>query len=465
MNQLKNGLMVLSGAFILSLVALYNGFPLVYSDTGTYIYSGFDLFVPVDRPIMYGLLIRLFSLKFSLWIVIFMQDLMTAFILFEVVRHFFAGNARFLQIYVGLILFLTFFTGVAWYSNQLMPDFFIPLAVLAIFMLIRRKKMDFLPVVLIVAILLLALLTHFSHLLIATVLIGVLWMIRWVMKHYLADVSVRRLLMVTVVITSAWLILPAINYAVDQEFSISKGSHVFLMAHLNETGILKKFLDENCPNEAYRDCKLCMVKDSLPADVASFIWSGKVLEKTGGWIESRKEYNKIIFGTIKDPEFLVRNVFSSLTYGLVQLTRNDIGEGLSAYNPGSPPYDQVKWWFPHELNSYQNSKQNKWDGVNLKFEVLNIVQVILLVVNLFVLLFVFTGKTMLPEKEILYLLLFVMVAILVNSMVTAGLNAPYERYQSRIVWLLPMATLVMILHFGRVGKWLFMAGKMMKKQD
>ena len=39
------------GALLLSLIGLYNGYPLVYSDTGTYIYSGFDMFIPVDRPL------------------------------------------------------------------------------------------------------------------------------------------------------------------------------------------------------------------------------------------------------------------------------------------------------------------------------------------------------------------------------------------------------------------------------
>jgi len=48
-------------------------------------------------------------------------------------------------------------------------------------------------------------------------------------------------------------------------------------------------------------------------------------------------------------------------------------------------------------------------------------------------------------------------------MITAGVNAPFERYQSRKVWLLPMATLVTIVHYGRVGIWSGMAGKVMQK--
>src|SRR5690554_3684288 len=79
---------VLLGTVILSIVGLYNGYPLVFSDTGTYIYSGFDLFIPNDRPIAYGLLLRLFSLKLSAWFVILFQNLLTAFVVYLTLKSF-----------------------------------------------------------------------------------------------------------------------------------------------------------------------------------------------------------------------------------------------------------------------------------------------------------------------------------------------------------------------------------------
>ncbi|MFK8101257.1 MAG: hypothetical protein AB8G15_01985, partial [Saprospiraceae bacterium] len=61
-------LTILLGTIILLFVAFYNGYPLVYSDTGTYIQSGFELFVPVDRPLTYGLFLRYTSLGISPWL-------------------------------------------------------------------------------------------------------------------------------------------------------------------------------------------------------------------------------------------------------------------------------------------------------------------------------------------------------------------------------------------------------------
>ena len=63
---------VLTGLIIVY-PAFMNMYPLVYSDTGTYILSSRELVAPVDRPLMYGLLIRLFSWQVSLWPVVIFQ--------------------------------------------------------------------------------------------------------------------------------------------------------------------------------------------------------------------------------------------------------------------------------------------------------------------------------------------------------------------------------------------------------
>jgi len=36
-------------------------------------------------------------------------------------------------------------------------------------------------------------------------------------------------------------------------------------------------------------------------------------------------------------------------------------------------------------------------------------------------------------------------SILINSFVTAGLNSPCERFQARVVWLLPLAIIIILI--------------------
>jgi hypothetical protein len=71
---------------VLMAPAFYNAYPLVYSDTGTYIQSGMQWELPIDRPFVYGLFIKITSLGFSLWNVIFFQCLIVAYTLLLTTR-------------------------------------------------------------------------------------------------------------------------------------------------------------------------------------------------------------------------------------------------------------------------------------------------------------------------------------------------------------------------------------------
>lgn len=446
MKIVKLLLIVGIGTLILSIIGFYNGYPLVYSDTGTYILSGFERYVPADRPIIYGLFIQLFSFEYSLWPVIFFQNLITAFVLFELMKIFFDKSFNFRRIYFFTLIFLVFLTGIGWYSNQLMPDFFAPLVILVYFILLYRESLTRTSGVILVLILLFALISHFSHLLLGLTLVVITLVTKLLLKDRIKEVSFKRLAFLGALVLSCLIILPGINYLIEKKFALSKGSHVFLMGHLVDTGILKEFLKDNCSKPKFENCKLCYFKDSLPNNASSFIWSSSVLEKTGGWEASKNEYDKIIYATLTQPKYLFANIYKSVSYGLIQLTDNEIGHGLSAYNEGSPPYGPIHDLFSSELNNYLNARQNKWNGINLNFDSLNSFHKILIIITLITLVMLLSGSMRLElDHNSLCLLVFVIIAIVLNSLITAGLNTPYGRMQTRVIWLLPLATIILLI--------------------
>ncbi len=443
MKLLKVILLLLVATFILSLIGFYNGYPLVYSDTGTYIYCGFNLFIPKDRPVPYGLFIRFFSFRFSLWLVVFFQNFITSFIIYEVMKTIRIQRERFAFVYLVIITILTMFTGIGWYSNQIMPDFFAPLMIMSVFVLLWKKNIMNVPGLFIALLLIFALVSHFSHMMIGTVIMIVLIILRFSWKKYFGIFSLKRFGVVTALVLSSWVVLPGFNYIVEKKFILSKSSHVFLMAHLVDTGILEKFLKDKCDDEEYNNLKLCKYKDQLPTDLSQFIWKDSILIKTGGWEDSKEEYNKIIFGTLKDPEFLLLNIWKSTIYGFVELTQNDIGAGLSPYRKGSAPWGQVSWRFPTELNNYLNSRQNSYNGMNLKVDLINKIQSLFLILSVLFLIYLFTipSFTYLDPVSVSFLL-FIILGIIVNAFVTGGLNSPYSRFEARVVWMLPLAIML-----------------------
>jgi len=445
MKLSKAILLLLAATFILSLIGFYNGYPLVYSDTGTYIYCGFNLFIPKDRPVPYGLFIRFFSFRFSLWLVVFFQNLLTSFIIYEVLKTIRIKKKRFAFVYLSIITILVMVTGIGWYTNQIMPDFFAPLAIMSLYVLLWRKNILSVSGLFLAVVLIFSLVSHFSHLMIGTVIILVLIILRFSWKKYFGNIGLQRLGIVALVVLSSWVILPSINYLVEKKFIFSKSSHVFLMAHLVDTGILEKFLKDKCDDEEYSDLELCKYSDVLPTDLSQFIWKDSILARTGGWEGSKEEYNKIIYGTLKDPKFLLLNIWKSTIYGLEELTQNQIGAGLSAYKKGSAPWGQVFWRFHTELNNYLNSRQNSYNGMNLKLEQINRIHSLLLVLSLLFLIYLFATPSLSQMDPVsVSFLLFIILGILVNAFVTGGLNSPYSRFEARVVWLLPMAIMLLL---------------------
>src|SRR5437867_6633745 len=109
-------------SFMLMWPSLWNGYPLVFSDTGAYISSAFTLKVPFDRPIGYGYFTRLFSGGLSLWLVIFTQAFLVSSLLWKLLGIFLT-TYRF-RIHFLSVLFLSIFTVLPWFASQLMPDIF-----------------------------------------------------------------------------------------------------------------------------------------------------------------------------------------------------------------------------------------------------------------------------------------------------------------------------------------------------
>jgi hypothetical protein len=438
---------ILSGTFILMLIAFYNGYPLVYSDTGTYIWSGFRPFIPVDRPVFYGLFVRHISLAFSLWPVILVQNFITSWVIYEVVAHFFPVHKRW-HIFLLVISGLTFLTGAAWYSNQIMPDFMTPLVILIMYLLLSAALVRW-KVWVFSFILIFCLVSHFSHVIIAFALLFLLLIFKTFRRKNIFRyqfIQKTRLWLCICLTVVALLIFPVTNYVANGHFVVSEGSHVFYMSHLVDTGILEKLLKENCGNPELKDCTLCRMKDSLPHDAATFIWSGKYLERSGGWKASREEYSRIIRFSLKHETFLAMTIYKDFIYSLVQLASNEIGSGLSPYVEESAPYSQIKDNFPTELNNYLNSKQNVSEGTQLNFDFVNQLNYIFLGFVLVFLIFIFSGslsKSFSPAT--MGFIIFMLAGIIINAVVTASLTNAYNRYEARVVWLAELAVAIAVM--------------------
>ena len=443
---LKKILFYLLAAITLLIPAFYNGYPLVYSDTGSYIQSGMDLVIPEHRTIMYGLFIRFFSFNFSLWLVVFAQSLIVSYVLWHITRVINKTISKRLFL-IGLAL-LSWFTGLGWYTSQIMPDIFTVTAIGTLLLLALKKDYKIYQKVIFSLLLVFSINAHFSNYLISILTVLGLFVITRT-KFIPKAKKELSFLLPTIIVTLSILTGSLINYSVGSTFKINQGSHVFLMGKMLDSGVLKSFLDDECKNDNY---VLCHCKDSLPVTSRELLWNpNSPLYQNGGWTGSEKPFNDILFDIFTSPKHLALFTYNSILSSVTQLFQNDVGSGLVSNwykDPTSPPYAQIEKHFPFELNQYKQSRQNGnlWDQ-GLDFTFINYINNMFLVISAGLLFYIFTFKNKRKSIDIhTQLIIFTfLLGIVVNAIVVGSLANVYDRLQSRISWTLIFCMMLLLL--------------------
>ncbi len=425
-------LFVVLGALCLMLTAFYNGYPLVYSDSSTYLASGFELQTPVDRPITYGLFIRLFSLNgLTLWTVIFVQSLLLSDLIFLLLKQF-SGEKPFLIKGLTIILLLSLFTGISWTASQLIADIFTPIALLSLSIILfgdigKRTR------VVLCLLYLLAVSMHISHVMVFTLLL----VICYLFKKWLVQKEAIKLLRLRI----GMLLLLTLSVMLTMGSAISKSKDVFMMGAMVEQGITKQYLDEYCGTKQY---KMCAYKDSLPKTLNAFVWdTNSVFYKTGGWsAENRKEYNEIITATFTEPKYIKLHIIASLKATVEQIVRFNIGDGNGKFLNGTILYQRMGHYVPRDLHRYNSSRQNQSGFPAINFW--NILYDLIIAASAICLFTI----ALINRKRIRHRVAFLFIipaGIAINAWDTATFSCVADRFGCKIMWLIPLM-LILILY-------------------
>lgn len=445
-QRLAGALTLVLTALVLISAGLYNGFPLVTSDTGTYLDSAIRLVVPDDRPITYGLFARLTSLRFSLWLVIFAQGLLLAWLLLRYVRVLAPRLAQQRAAQVGVVALTMWLTGASWYCSQLMPDIFTATGVLALGLLLMGTPLSRAARVGLLLTALLSALMHSSNLLTFTLValaFGVVAVVAGLFRKKL--VRPAHWLVTMAVVLAGWLVLPGLHAALGGGFTISRASSAFLMARLVESGVMDKFLSRNC--EAGDEYRLCAFRDKLPNDAIAFMWDGNSpLAQTGGWQANQEEYNYIIRQVLTTPRYYPYLVSETVQATLRQLTHLGHGDGLTPFRENTNPYWKVGELTRYELKEYMSSMQNRGQ---LDFKTLNERTYGGQLAALAVLAtFLLTSLRRVVAPGAVLAVVALGLGVLCNALVTGGLANVLDRLQARVAWVLPFAALLLLVQYG-----------------
>ena len=245
-DRLTEFFFLLGCSLMFNFPAFLNGFPLVTSDSGTYIGSGFGPVIPFDRPVIYGLFVKQMSMRESLWFVLIVQGLIAAWILSQAIKQFLPAYAKRIHRFF-IFLLISLLTTLPWFCSQIMPDFFSPLPSICIALLLIAPNQTRTQKLFTAIILIFSSLTHNSFMIVNTLLILVLGIV-FISKKYFAKkiISTKRFFFVSVLITACWFLSSFVNFLIDGKYRLSGSPHVFLMAKFAESGMLEDYLKRNC---------------------------------------------------------------------------------------------------------------------------------------------------------------------------------------------------------------------------
>src|SRR5581483_2240712 len=142
---------------ILLVPAIWNGYAFIYPDTGGYLARPIERTLELNRSAIYGAFIYP-GLPFNFWPVIAAQCVLAVWLIVLTLRAF--SLLRPLTLF-GVTLALAVVSSLPWYAVSLMPDIWLPYAVLALYLLtFRTRELKPLEIAALVAVIALAIGSH-----------------------------------------------------------------------------------------------------------------------------------------------------------------------------------------------------------------------------------------------------------------------------------------------------------------
>jgi len=414
--------------------AFWNGFPFVFYDTGAYVLEGLGHVLVPERSSVYSLFLRHAGARASLWYVAYAQAGIAAFTVTEFARAVRPQTSLWELLAIGVAL--AFFTSIAWFVGQIEPDFLTAVLPLSLYPLaFRAREVGWLRGAALVGIAAFAIGAHPSHLGLS------LGLVLGVALYKIVRFALRR----RENLPNAGVVLPllsfalglamvyAANYALTHKYFISRAGMTFLTARLMGDGVVGPTLDQICPTTPL---KLCAYKDRLPRTADDYLWAPESpFNKLGRFKGTEKEYQTIALESLK--HYPWRSVRTGLYQSLLQFGMFRTGDGV--FPQMSVLSTEFRNFMPKQIGAYLKARQQR--GA-LRFVDVNVVHYTLAALSVVWLGFVLWGAARRKQWDKATLPAFLFLALLGNALVCGMISGPHDRYQARLIWVVPFALLL-----------------------
>ena len=430
------GMALLSVMFLSA--ALWNGFPLIFYDTGAYLLEGLGHVFLVERAPVYAELLFLAGGHFSLWPILILQALMTSYIILEVARAEVPGLT--LRGLTGIGAALSLLTGIAWYVGQVEPDIFTPVVILGAWLLMFRSgRLGKARLCWVTGLTGLAVACHPSHLGLIGGLLLCAALLKLAARWGLPRPDLKRGL---IGLGTGIALIVVGNFVLTGNLFISKSGSVFIFARLMQDGIVQRLLHDTCPPQGDQDWKLCPYQNRLLRNANAWLWgAGSGFHALGGFASKsqQEEDSRIISESLR--RYPLMHLRTAVTDSLLQFLQFKTGDGIEPQLSILEP--NFRRMIPGQLPAYLNARQQH--GL-VRFKILNLIHVPVGAMAVLGLLLLLQHAGLRRAWDRASLPALVLLGLVGNAIICGTFSNPHDRYQSRVIWL---PALVLLLAVAR----------------
>lgn len=424
---------ILASACLLLWTPLWNGYPLIYSDSGTCIFSGALWFVPFDRPIGYGLFLRFVNPLPSLWGVIFLQALAAAYLLFRIAVLVLPATRWRAAIAFGIVALTALTTTVSTFVGFISPDIFAAWVVLASFLLVIAKQTY--DRVLAAFLIFWALQVHTTHLALVGVIIVLLGMGYALVPRARARVKQPALLLSGLAV-SATAILLAFNYFAFGEMTLAPAGATVLLNRFVTSGVAAKTLETYCVQEQWQLCDYRAQLRAPHAEKDWYLWGADSPVNVVGWDKNMPEQRALLAHAAQCcfPEIVASSAQEAWTQFWMARSGDHIAFLAREFNAARA----IRRVYPAERAAFLESIQQS--GQPVPISLVPFPEQWMLFLYLASALVLFVVSLARQEYTVAALLGIILLTLIANALVVGALNGAAGRYQMRLAWMLAYAT-------------------------
>jgi hypothetical protein len=428
--------------------ALYNRYPVLYPDSISYLEGGRLVARAIflhrfstnygGRSLIYSLGILPMHWNITPWPVVASQALLTAYLIWLVVRSI--VPRRTVISYLALLIPLSLLTSLGWFVSLIMPDILGPVLYLSIYLLVFAEETlsprERLAVVLIAW---WAVASHITHLILASglcaLLVAVLLVQGQPARRWLGVIS--KVAMIILLAAAAHLALHTYLYGRP---SLTGRRPAFLMARVIADGPGRWYLQQRCGEVKFAICDhVHQIRSGMSSD--DFLW-----ERQGIWDSAspttqerlRAEETSFVLATLRTYPRAELAIAASNFWEQLRTF------ALWGYGPDpwiSEAFDRA---LPGARSRYLQTRQAQ--GA-LPGEFSTTAQNWMVMTALGLILALTTLRYRHLSSRLVGLTVIIVSMTIANALVTGIFSLVEDRYQSRVIWLLPLLAGLFVLEW------------------